>query len=176
MNTAPNCVRALKGRAASNGSNLLLKSGRAGLGILIFQNTCLNGFSSYSPAGCNDAEVSEPPSGTIAAGTYIIALTQWDNGMLGNLSDGFFYVDLIPDPNFTAENGCDGTGYFCDPGTMTYDSSNWALTIQLSNPDLPALGSASEEGLSPIPEPSSALLVMGGLAAAWYMRSRKRRA
>jgi hypothetical protein len=138
--------------------------------------TCLNGFSSYSPAGCNDAEVSEPPSGTIAAGTYIIALTQWDNGMLGNLSDGFFYVDLIPDPNFTAENGCDGTGYFCDPGTMTYDSSNWALTIQLSNPDLPALGSASEEGLSPIPEPSSALLVMGGLAAAWYMRSRKRRA
>src|ERR1035437_3508490 len=52
--------------------------------------TCSNGFSSYYAGECNDAEVSEPPSGTIAAGTYFIALTQWENSMLGNLSDGFF--------------------------------------------------------------------------------------
>jgi hypothetical protein len=137
--------------------------------------TCLHGFSSYFSGECNDAEVSEPPLGTIAAGTYFIALTQWDNGMLGDLSDGFFRVDLLNNPNFTADNGCGGSGYFCDPGTLAHDNSNWALTIQLSNPDLPAQGSASE-GVGAVPEPSSGLLVLGGLSAAWWMRPRKRRA
>ena len=136
--------------------------------------TCLNGFSSYFDGECNDAEVSEPPSGTIAAGTYFIALTQWENSMLGDLSDGFFWVDIINDPNFTAGNGCTGSGYFCDPGTLNYDNSNWALTIQLNNPGDAAQGSASE-GTGTVPEPSSGLLVLGGLAAAWRMRSRKRR-
>jgi hypothetical protein len=136
--------------------------------------TCFNGFSSYFNGECNDAEVSEPPSGRIAAGTYFIALTQWSNSMLGDLSDGFFWVDLINDPNFSAGNGCVGSGYFCDPGTLAYDNSNWALTIQLSNPDLPAQGSASE-GVGAVPEPSSGLLVLGGLLAACWMRSRKRR-
>jgi hypothetical protein len=138
--------------------------------------TCLHGFSSYFDGECNDAEVSEPPSGTIPAGTYFIALTQWENSMLGDLSDGFFYVDLDNDPNFTAGNGCSGSGYFCDPGTLNYDNSNWALTIQLSVPgDAVAQGSASE-GVGTVPEPASGLLVLGGLAAACWMRSRKRRA
>lgn len=145
--------------------------------------TCLDGFSNYTIGShiCNDAEVSEPPSGTIDAGTYFIALTQWENSMLGNLSDGFFWVDLIPDPNFTNDptqgtGYCSGSGYFCDPFTGDYDSSNWALTIQLSLPqDGVAQGSASE-GVGSVPEPSSALLVLGGLAAAWRMRARRRRA
>jgi hypothetical protein len=136
---------------------------------------CFQGFSSYFNGQCNDAEISEPPSGTIAAGTYIIALTQWSNVMVGNLSDGFLWVDQANDPNFTAMNGCAGSGYFCDPGTLAYDNSNWAVTIQLSNPDLPAQGSASE-GLGNVPEPSSGLLVLGGLSVAWWMRPRKRRA
>jgi hypothetical protein len=138
--------------------------------------TCLNGFSSYFDGECNDAEVSEPPSGTITAGTYFIALTQWDNVMVGDLSDGFFWdPDNNNDPNFTAGFGCGGSGYFCDPGTLNYDNSNWALTIQLSNPGGAAQGSASE-GVGSVPEPSSALLVLGGLVAAWRMRALKRRA
>ena len=138
--------------------------------------TCQDGFSSYNGNGlCNDAMVFEPPLGTIAAGTYFIALTQWNNGMIGNLSDGFFWVDLVNDPNFTAGFGCSGSGYFCDPFTAAYDSSNWAVTIQLNNPDLPVQGSAIA-GVSTVPEPSSALLVLGGLSSAWWVRSRKRRA
>jgi hypothetical protein len=102
--------------------------------------TCLNGFSNYFNGLCNDAMVSEPPSSVIPAGTYFIALTQWDNGMLGNLSDGFFWVDLINDPNFTAPFCPTTPGYFCDSFTSSHDNSNWAVTIQLDNPAFPRSG------------------------------------
>jgi hypothetical protein len=130
--------------------------------------TCLNGFSSYFNGSCNDAMVSEPPSGLIPAGMYFIALTQWNNGMLGNLSDGFFWVDNINDPNFTAPY-CSTGGYFCDPTTGTHLNSNWALTIQLDNPGLPASGSASA-----VPEPGSGLLAIGGLLVAGWSIAGKR--
>lgn len=124
--------------------------------------TCLNGFSSYYQGECNDAMVAEPPSGVIPAGNYFIALTQWDNGMLGNLSDGFFWVDNINDPNFTAPF-CGGPGYFCDPAAGVHRNSNWAVTIQLTNPNGSAQGSAAT-----VPEPLSGLLALVGLSfAAW---------
>ena len=130
--------------------------------------TCLNGFSSYNSNGlCNDAMVSEPPADVIPAGTYYIALTQWDNGMVNNLSDGFFYVDIVNDPNFTAPY-CNTPGYFCDPFTGTHDSSDWAITIQLTNPNGDAAGSAST-----VPEPSSLLLLLSGIAGVGYCRKRR---
>ena len=135
--------------------------------------TCLNAFSSYFNGLCHDAMVSEPPSGVMAAGTYVIALTQWDNGMLGNLSDGFFWVDLVNDPNFTAP-GCSTGGYFCDSVTNTHLNSNWALTIQLDNPGGPASGSAAPFGS--VPEPAPGVLALGGLALGCWGLGRKRRA
>ena len=134
--------------------------------------TCLNGFSSYINGECNDAAIQVGTPSPLAAGTYYLALTQWNNQAVGNLSDGFYWVDLINNPNFTAVNLCADSGYFCDAGTQMHDNSNWALTIQLSDPDTNPQGWAVE---GEAPEPSSGLLVLAGLSGAWSIRARKRR-
>jgi hypothetical protein len=79
---------------------------------------------------------------TLLAGDYILALTQEPNESLGNLSLGFFYVDVIPDPHFN--NGFYGsTGL---PGTGA-----WALDI------------LSVDVASTVPEPASFALGLGGV-------------
>ena len=91
---------------------------------------------------------------SLGPGSYIVSLTQSPNDPLGNLSDGFFYVDAVPDPNFN--NGF--VGVF---GRQR--NGNWAL-------DISGVDSAAQTG---VPEPASALLAAAGLAAA-AMASRKR--
>ena len=88
----------------------------------------------------------------LTAGNYSVALTQSPNDPLGNLSDGFFYVDAVPDPNFN--NGFVGTFGF--QGT-----SAWAVDI-------------SFPGATQVPEPATALLTMTGLIVSG-IASRKRR-
>jgi hypothetical protein len=78
---------------------------------------------------------------TLGAGDYIVSLTQSPNDPLGNLSDGFFYIDVVPDPNFN--NGFVGT--FGLPG-----NGNWALDI---------IGADATQS----PEPGTIVLAVGAI-------------
>ena len=82
---------------------------------------------------------------SLGAGSYLLALTQDPNLANGNLSDGFFYVDTIPDPNFN--NGF--VGKFDLPG-----NGHWAIEI---------IG-ADAASSAAVPEPSSFLLMAATLA------------
>ena len=84
----------------------------------------------------------------LTAGDYFLSLTQSPNDPLGDLSQGFLYVDAIPDSNFN--KGFVGTVDY--PGT-----SAWAL-------DIVGVDTAAEQ--SGVPEPASALLVAAGLMLA----------
>ena len=87
---------------------------------------------------------------TLGAGSYTVSLSQSPNDPLGNLSDGFFYVNAVPDPNFN--NGF--VGSFGLQGT-----GNWALDIL--NVDTGA----------PTPEPTTgALAALGVAVAIWRGR------
>ena len=101
---------------------------------------------------CQDAYFG----GFLSAGSYILALTQSPNDPLGNLSDGFFYRDVVPDANFNS--GFIGSGPF--QGT-----SHWAV-------DLLFVDAASEQ--TSTPEPGAAFLAATALAVMG-MRSRRRR-
>ncbi len=93
----------------------------------------------------------------LPAGSYFVALTQSANDPLGNLSDGFFYVDTVPDPNFN--NGFVGTFGF--QGT-----SAWALDI--SNVTTAAAVTTT------VPEPSAVLLTATTLFLVG-LRSRRKK-
>ena len=54
---------------------------------------------------------------TLDPGNYIVAVQQFDNFALGNLSDGFAYTGQ---PNFTAQYGCTN-GQFCDVAQLITD-------------------------------------------------------
>jgi hypothetical protein len=77
---------------------------------------------------------------SLGAGDYVLALTQHANVSLGDLSDGFFYVDVVNDPNFNnsfhGDSGLPGDGH-------------WALDI---------LGVDSASPVGAVPEPSTAAL------------------
>jgi hypothetical protein len=60
-------------------------------------------------------------TGNLAAGSYILALTQYDNFSIGNLTDGFGETG---NPNFTTDPGF-GSGGAC-PGNMFRDISGTA--------------------------------------------------
>jgi len=90
---------------------------------------------------------------TLAAGGYILALTQFDNFALGMLSAGF---SRSGDGNFTPSlSGVCPAPSFCD-SSGDARTSNWAVNIT---------GVDATPGVQPIPEPASAALVLVGLAA-----------
>jgi hypothetical protein len=90
----------------------------------------------------------------LGPGIYLLALTQSANAPNGNLSDGFFYVDTVPDPNFN--NGFVGTFGFQGNG-------NWAVDI---------LGADSASVVGAVPEPAPAALIF---ATLMFLGSRSRR-
>ena len=92
----------------------------------------------------------------LAAGSYIVALTQFDNVPIGNLGAGF---SEYGNPAYTGAFGC-GNEQFCDVGTENR-TGNWALDIQ---------GVLSANS---IPEPGA--LALFGLAIAGLGASRKSR-
>jgi len=94
---------------------------------------------------------------SLAAGSYIVSLTQFPNDPLGNLSDGFFYINTVPDPNFN--NGFVGT--FGLPG-----NGNWAL-------DITGVDSAAAAGA--VPEPGTLFMGCFGLAMSMVARRRATR-
>lgn len=103
---------------------------------------------------CSDAFGQIP----LGAGTYFLSLTQFNNEPLGNLSDGFFWTDLFPTPDFNHHFASDTPGFERD--------SHWAL-------DISSVDAASQLGATP--EPASAALVAGALVLAGFWRRRLNR-
>jgi hypothetical protein len=110
---------------------------------------------------------------SLAAGTYIVALTQFDNfanadpnvgGDGGNLSEGWFEAG---NPNFTlafAEPG--STGFFWDV-TPAERTGNWALDID---------GVDSAGLIASVPEPSGLVLAgTGGVTLLGFYGFRRRK-
>lgn len=98
---------------------------------------------------------------TLAAGTYTVSLTQYDNFPNGpNLSDGF---SRIGQPQFTSTFGC-LNGEFCDR-TGASRTANWEFDV---------LDTASAAA---IPEPRISVLVLIGivLLSAYNIRKLRRR-
>jgi hypothetical protein len=102
-----------------------------------------------------DAELSV----VLAAGAYVLALTQYDNFSLGDLADGFAESG---NPFFTALYGC-SNGQFCDEsGNPPFDNrtSAWALDLLNVTTAVPEPGVVAALGLG-----------LGGLGA-WERRRR----
>ena len=94
---------------------------------------------------------------TLAAGTYTIALTQYDNFPNGpDLNDGF---SRTGQPQFTSAFGCSSSG-FCDR-TGNNRTANWEFDV---------LDTASATA---IPEPRMSTLMITGVALIGAWRGRK---
>ena len=111
---------------------------------------------------CNDAFFVSP---SLEAGTYTLALVEYDNNLNDSLlADGFTQTG---NPGFTcAEFGANGN--FCDVTTAlgTERTGDYALSFSgvTSASDLTSGNST--------PEPGTLLLLLGGAAMAWLFRRR----
>ncbi len=114
----------------------------------------------------NDARITA----NLAAGSYVVALTQYDNFSIGNLSDGFAetgHPNFTADPAFTAGGACagnmfrdiSGTDGRCRTGTWAVDFLNVSSVAPVA-----------------VPEPSALLLAGFGLGFLLISRFRRRRA
>lgn len=114
-------------------------------------------FDTSTKAGGTEAVISNTDPyfyGTLLAGSYILALTQYDNVVAGaNLSDGFANDWGLYTPPSTLFNGLTG---------------NWAV-------DMSFVDSASMDSPLPTPETSSLLLV-GLVGFAATLRSKRQTA
>ncbi len=115
------------------------------------------------------------PGGVWGAGTYIVALTLYGNGGIGNLGDGFFVTDVLGQPagtNFSCTESYQGipdpfspTDPFCSlsiPGVQR--NGTWALQID---------GVDSAQQLTATPEPGTWAITLVGLASLAARRFRK---
>ncbi len=100
---------------------------------------------------------------TLGAGTYTVAVMQYDNFPSGSsLSDGFTYSGQ---PNFTAGYGC-SNGQFCDVDGFNR-SAFWAF-------DVLNVDDAVVVDPSPVPLPAGMPLLLGALGAMGIARRRKK--
>ncbi len=100
------------------------------------------------------------------AGSYILALTQYDNFSIGNLADGF---TEIGHPNFTADPSF-ATGGAC-PGNMFRDISGTAGRCRTGNW---ALDFVNVTSATAVPEPGTTALFGAGLLGFALLLWRKR--
>ena len=105
----------------------------------------------------------------LAGGSYILALTQYDNFSIGNLADGFGETgnpNFTADPNFTLGGACPGNMFRDISGTPAHcRTGNWALDFVNVSSVTPVA----------VPEPSALLLACLGLALLLVGRCRQRR-
>ena len=104
---------------------------------------CKAGMTPSSSTGiCDDAFLQE----TLAAGSYILDLTEFPNVANGNLSAGFLFGS---DPTATGDVCGVSGGKFLesDLATCVQRTSNYSLTI-------------TNSAVGPVPEPSSLLLML----------------
>jgi hypothetical protein len=105
----------------------------------------------------------------LAAGTYVLALTQYDNFSSGNLADGFVEMgnpNFTASPNFTTGGPCPGNLFRDISGTDgRCRNGNW--TVDFGNV-------ASVTPVAPVPEPGTAgLWGLSLIGFAWMIRKRK---
>ncbi|NUZ04817.1 DVUA0089 family protein [Piscinibacter koreensis] len=136
--------------------------GRGGFDTMLYLYSSAGSLLAQSDDGVNAA--TDPVTGLAAdaglsivlgIGNYLLALTQYDNSALGDLSAGFFNAGA---GNFTPalSGNCPATS-FCD-WTGNARTANWALNIT---------------GVTSIPEPASLGLAFAGLAVAGLLRRRR---
>ena len=105
----------------------------------------------------------------LTAGSYIVALTQYDYFSIGNLADGFVEAG---NPNFTADPAF-ATGGPC-PGNMFRDISGTPGRCRTGSWTMDFSNVASVTPAAPVPEPSALLLAGVGLALLLATRLRSR--
>ncbi len=97
---------------------------------------------------------------TLAPGSYIVALTQFDNFVAGDLASGFVeagHPHFTADPTFTPGAPCPGSLFRDISGTAgRCRDGNWAV-------DFVNVASVTERSPSSVPEPSTTLLLSSGL-------------
>jgi len=106
-------------------------------------------------------------SANLTAGSYIVALTQYDNFSIGNLADGFAetgHPRFTADPDFANGGAC--------PGNMFRDISG---TDGRCRNGIWALDFVNVSSVKAVPEPSGLLLAGVGLAVLLVVRFRNRR-
>jgi hypothetical protein len=130
--------------------------------------TLFNGAGTFLADDDEGAGVATDPTTGLAAdarittnlgpGTYVVALTQFDNFSLGNLNDGFAETGH---PNFTADPTF-ATGGPC-PGNMFRDISGTAGRCRNGDWTVDFANVASVTPVASTPEPSALLLAGAGL-------------
>jgi len=104
----------------------------------------------------------------LAAGSYILALTQFDNFSRGNLADGFVetgHPNFTADPSFATGGACPGNVFRDVSGTPgRCRTGNWTVDF------------ANVSSVTAVPEPSTAVLLnLSLLGLAWRVRRKKQR-
>jgi len=141
--------------------------------LLSLYNATTGALIGFNDDGASPPLVTNPVTGfvgdslltsSLAAGSYLVALTEYDNVPNGNLSSGFFESGK---GNFTPGlTGCPAPA-FCafslNPPGYSLRTGNWALDI---------LGVTSI-GVSQTPEPPTVLLLGVGLSGIALIRKRK---
>jgi hypothetical protein len=109
-------------------------------------------------------------TGNLAAGSYILALTQYDNFSSGDLAGGFVetgHPNFTADPTFADGGPC--------PGNMFRDISGTDGRCRTGNWMLEFVNVASVTPVAATPEPSALLLAAVGLALLLASRLRGRK-
>jgi hypothetical protein len=128
-------------------------------GPVLDNNPPLLAFSDTPTSG--DAVLG--PFGLLAAGTYLVVLTEQDNTPTGgsNLLDPNLWVDPPSTGNFTA--CCGNPGPFVNPDNVTQNfTGSWAVTF------------TSVDAASEVPEPATMLSLLLGLGIVAGKIRRKR--
>lgn len=103
-------------------------------------------------------------------GAYIVAIQQFDNFTLGNLSDGFTRAG---GPNFTAEFGC-SNGQFCDVSGFQYDmDGNPIGGSGVNRTNAWAFDILNVDSATVVPLPASLWFLATGIAGL-VLRARKK--